>query len=84
MFSLGDHITYPLHFVDALGMLAEKLFPKQVKIVGYVDTDEYEFQESQGIYNGKFIGLPIDEDFEAHLTDERISQWLEKILPQFK
>jgi flavodoxin I len=65
-------------------MLAEKLFPKQVKIVGYVDTDEYEFQESQGIYNGKFIGLPIDEDFEAHLTDERISQWLEKILPQFK
>lgn len=83
MFSLGDHITYTRHFVDALGMLAEKLFPKKAKIVGYVNTDEYEFKESQGIYNGKFIGLPIDEDFEAHLTDERIRKWLNKILPLF-
>lgn len=83
MFSLGDHITYPRHFVDALGMLAEKLFPKNAKIVGSVDTDEYEFEESQGIYDGKFIGLPVDEDFEAHLTDKRIRKWLDKILPQF-
>jgi flavodoxin I len=52
--------------------------------VGHVDPDEYEFEESQGIYNGKFIGLPIDEDFEAHLTDERIRKWLNKILPLFK
>ena len=84
MFSLGDHITYPRHFVDALGMLAEILFPKKVKIVGYVDPDVYEFEESRGIYNGKFIGLPIDEDFEAHLTDERIRKWLDKILFLFE
>ncbi|MBS3769210.1 MAG: flavodoxin [Bacteroidales bacterium] len=83
MFSLGDHITYPRHFADALGTLAEKLLPRKAKIVGYVNTEEYDFEESQGIYEGKFIGLPIDEDFEAHLTDERIRKWLDKILPQF-
>lgn len=55
----------------------------RISTVGYVDTNEYDFDESQGIYKGKFIGLPIDEDFEAHLTDERIRKWLDKILPQF-
>jgi len=84
MFSLGDHITYPKHFVDALGWLAEKLKPRNAEIIGYVDTSEYEFDESQGIEGDKFIGLPIDEDYEAHLTDDRIKKWLEKILPQFK
>ncbi|MCF8335134.1 MAG: flavodoxin [Bacteroidales bacterium] len=84
MFCLGDQITYPRHFADALGMLAEKLIPKQAEIIGYVDPNEYTFEESQGIYERKFIGLPIDEDFEAHLTDERIRNWLDRILPRFK
>lgn len=84
MFSLGDHITYPRHFADALGVLAEILIPKKVQIIGQVDPGEYEFEESRGIYDGKFIGLPIDEDYEAHLTDRRIRKWLDKILPHFK
>ncbi len=84
MFSLGDHVTYPKHFVDALGQLAEILLPQNANIIGYVDTDEYEFEESTGIYAGKFIGLPIDEDFEPELTDERIQKWLDKILPEFE
>jgi flavodoxin I len=84
MFSLGDHVTYPKHFVDALGQLAEILFPQNANIIGYVETDEYEYEESQGIYDGKFIGLPIDEDFEPELTDNRIQKWLDQILPQFK
>ena len=84
MFSLGDHVTYPKHFVDALGQLAEILYPQNAKIVGYVETDDYEYEESQGIYDGKFIGLPIDEDFEPEKTDERIQRWLNKIFPEFK
>lgn len=84
MFSLGDHITYPKHFVDALGWLAEKLKPRNANLIGYVDTKEYEFEESQGIEGDKFMGLPIDEDYEAHLTDDRIKKWLEEILPKFK
>jgi flavodoxin I len=84
MFSLGDHVTYPKHFVDALGQLAEILLPQNANIIGHVNTDNYEFEESQGIYDGKFIGLPVDEDFEPELTDKRIQDWLDIILPQFK
>ena len=84
LFSLGDHITYPRHFVDALGWLAEYLKPRNAKLIGYVDTKNYEFEESQGIEGDKFMGLPIDEDYEAHLTDDRIKNWLEDILPKFK
>ncbi len=84
MFSLGDHITYPQHFVDALGMLAEEIKPHNAEFVGYVETDEYEFEESQGIYDGKFIGLPIDEDFEAEKTDDRIKRWVDQIIPKMK
>jgi flavodoxin I len=84
MFSLGDHITYPKHFVDALGWMAEYLKPRKARLIGFVDTNEYEFEESQGIEGDKFMGLPIDEDYEAHLTDDRIKKWLEIIMPQFK
>lgn len=84
MFSLGDHITYPKHFVDALGQLAEILLPHNANIVGYVNTDDYEFEESTGIYDGKFIGLPVDEDYEPEKTDQRIKKWLDDILPKFK
>ncbi len=83
MFSLGDHVTYPRHFVDALGMLYEILQNKNCRIIGHVDPSEYEFEESQGIYNGKFVGLPIDEDYEPERTDERVKNWVDQILGEF-
>ena len=44
-------------------------------------TDGYEFEESEAIFDGKFIGLPIDEDFEPELTDERVAKWLDILKP---
>lgn len=84
MFSLGDHVTYPRHFVDALGQLYEIIKDEEIKLVGHVDPEGYEFEESEGIYDGKFIGLPVDEDYEPHLTDERIKNWTDKIRKEFK
>ncbi|MFO7843610.1 MAG: flavodoxin [Bacteroidales bacterium] len=84
MFGLGDQVTYDLHFVDALGIIAEIIVPKGAQIIGSVDTEGYDFRESQALYDGKFIGLPVNEDFEPELTDERINGWIEKIKPEFK
>ncbi len=84
MFGLGDQVTYDLHFVDALGIIAEIIVPKGAQIIGSVDTEGYDFRESQALYDGKFIGLPVNEDFEPELTDERISGWIEKIKPELK
>ncbi len=84
MFCLGDHVTYPKHFVDALGMIYEILQDKHVRMIGHVDPSGYEFEESQGIYNAKFVGLPIDEDFEPELTDERVKNWVAQIMKEFE
>ena len=83
MYGLGDHITYPLHFVDALGTLADILMKHDGTVIGQVSTDGYEFEESKAIIDGQFTGLPLDEDFEPEKTDERLMGWLEIILPLF-
>lgn len=83
IFGLGDHVTYSSYFVNAIGILAKELMKKGATIVGQVDPSEYEFDESEAIIDGKFIGLPIDEDFEPELTDERVANWVKSIKPAF-
>jgi len=83
IFGLGDHITYSSGFVDFMGLLADRLIAGNARIVGQVATDDYEFEDSKAIFNGKFIGLPVDEDFEPEKTDERIANWLNEIKSDF-
>lgn len=83
IFGLGDHITYANHFVNHMGLLAKELLKVNATIVGQVSTDGYEFEESEAIVDGLFVGLPIDEDFEPELTDERIANWIKILKPAF-
>jgi len=84
IFGLGDHLKYALHFVDAMGILAEKIAPKKIAIVGRCETADYQFEESQAVVDGKFVGLPIDEDYEADKTDARVANWVAAIVKEFK
>ncbi len=79
IFGLGDSVTYDLQFVDAIGILGRKLREKGANLIGFVDTKDYSFRESQAIEGDKFMGLPIDEDFEDEKTDERIDQWIKDL-----
>lgn len=83
IFGLGDSVTYSNHFVNAMGVLAKELLKNGATIVGKVDPSSYEFDESEAIFDGMFIGLPIDEDFQPELTDERVSNWVNSIKPAF-
>jgi flavodoxin I len=83
VFGLGDHVTYAHGFVDHIGLLGKELMENGAVLVGPVDTDGYEFEESEAVVDGKFIGLPLDEDFEPELTDERIAAWVKQIQPDF-
>jgi flavodoxin I len=83
IFGLGDSVTYSNHFVNAMGVLAKQLLKNGATIVGKVDPASYEFDESEAIFDGMFIGLPIDEDFQPELTDERVSNWVNSIKPAF-
>lgn len=84
MFGLGDQITYDLHFVDALGIVANKILPKGADIIGRVETEGYDFRESLAVIESKFIGLPVNEDFEPELTDERVNNWVDKLKSELK
>ncbi len=83
IFGLGDHITYAATFVDHIAVLARELIDSGAILSGQVDADEYEYHESEAVVDGKFLGLPIDEDFEPELTDERLKKWVKQISADF-
>ena len=83
IFGLGDHITYSSYFVNAMGVLAKELLDNGATIVGKVDPASYEFDDSEAIIDGMFTGLPVDEDFQPELTDERVANWVKDIKPAF-
>ena len=66
-----------------LGLLARELMNNGAELVGQVPVDDYDFEESEAIVDGKFLGLPVDEDFEPELTDQRVKNWVEQIRPDF-
>ena len=81
---MGYHIAYADFFVDSLGDLAESISATGAKMIGQVSEEGYEFNESRAFQDGKFVGLPLDEDFEDDMTEERIDNWLKIILPEFE
>lgn len=81
LFGLGDSFIYPDSFIDAVGILYEALEKKGCKIIGQVSPEGYHFDYSRALKNGLFVGLPLDEDNEAGLSDERIEKWVESLKP---
>ncbi len=79
---LGDHVSYPNNFVDGMGILADIVEKQGGRLIGKTETRDYVFNDSRALRDGKFIGLPLDEDYEAGLTEERINRWLKNILPE--
>jgi len=76
---LGDADGYPDTFVDAIGMIHEKIADSGAEFFGAWPTEDYEFDESKGVVDGKFLGLVIDEDNESDKTDDRVAAWVAQI-----
>ena len=83
VYGLGDHIQYPQHFVDAIGWIYERLIALNVEVVGFCSPEGYTYDESEGIKDGRFLGLPVDEDNEAEKTDERVENWINRLINEF-
>lgn len=82
LYGMGDQLGYGEWFLDALGMLHDKLVTKGVKFVGYWPTEGYEFTSDKPVIaDGQlFVGLALDETNQYDLSDERIQAWCEQIL----
>lgn len=83
IFGLGDQFGFPDNFCNAIGILAKKFVELGAELVGfdYLD-DSYEFNASQGVEDGQWMGLALDEDNQSEMTEERIFGWVGHIASQ--
>ncbi|MBF2035512.1 MAG: flavodoxin FldA [Leptolyngbyaceae cyanobacterium T60_A2020_046] len=78
-FGTGDQVGYADNFMDAVGILEQKISSLGAKTVGYWPTEGYDFNESQALRDGKFCGLALDEDNEPEKTADRIQAWAAQV-----
>jgi flavodoxin I len=76
---LGDSSSYSDYFCDAMEELYRAFERAGARLVGQVDISDYSYNSSKSVVNGRFCGLPIDEDSEPDLTDERLQRWAEQL-----
>ena len=90
IFGLGDSVGYGEDFVDAMEELHRYFEKAGAKMVGYVPIEGYTFTKSRCLIphlneitppedGEKFCGLPVDEDSEGELTEERVKNWCTQI-----
>jgi flavodoxin I len=81
---LGDADGYPDTFLDAIGIIHDRIKEKGATFVGAWPTDGYNFSASKGVVDGKFLGLGIDEDNQKDLTEGRVEKWVEQLKKEFE
>lgn len=83
IYSTGDAESYGDTFVDSIGILGEIVEKKGGKLIGFTNTETYEFSESKAVREGKFMGLAIDDNNQSSLTPERTKKWIEQLKGEF-
>ncbi len=83
IFGLGDQVTASENFCDAMGILGSLFKERGAKLIGYSGTEGYIFEGSGALDGGKFMGLALDLDNQAKLTDERIKAWVKQLEKEF-
>lgn len=84
IFGLGDQKGYPENFCDAIGILAEIVEECGGNIVGHVSNDGYTYESSKAEKGNEFVGLPIDQENQARLTNDRVKNWVAQLKKEFK
>ena len=79
LFGCGDSVSFSSSFCDALGVIYHELQHTGCTFTGEVDPSEYRFDGSGGVIDGKFVGLPIDDNNESDRTDTRIKKWTNRL-----
>ena len=85
LYGLGDQFGYGDFFLDAMGMLHDVVLEKGAEIVGHWPIAGYEFDASKALTSDglMFVGLALDEDQQAELTDERLDIWCKDLAHHF-
>lgn len=79
-FGMGDQFTYSASFQDALGDLATRCEQRGARLIGSTSTDGYSFSASRAARDGRFVGLALDDDNQAKLTEPRLQAWARQLI----
>jgi flavodoxin I len=82
LFGLGNSVHYPVHFVDAMGALAERVEALGARIVGTWPETGVRCYRSLALRGGRYVGLPLDEDNEPDLVYHWVRQWAVQLLAE--
>jgi hypothetical protein len=82
-FGCGDQVGYSDNFMDAIGILEEKITERGGQTVGYWSTEGYDFNESKALRDEGFVGLALDEDNQPEMTKDRIQKWCAILKSEF-
>lgn len=81
LFALGDQTGYSYNFVSAMRILYNKVKERGAEVVACrVSKEGFDFDHSESLVDGHFVGLVVDEVNEPELTDQRIKFWAQVVL----
>jgi flavodoxin I len=80
IFGVGDSGSYSDNFCDATGELYECFTKQGAEIIGGTSADDgFDYTESKGVVDGKFVGQVFDEDNYYDASEERANAWIEQL-----
>lgn len=79
IYGLADQVGYPENFGDAVGLMAKLLVSRGATVIGETSPEGYTFESSKALVNGQFLGLILDQENQARLTEKRLEKWIEQI-----
>merc|ERR1719247_3217524 len=80
IFGVGDSNGYAENFCDATGELYDCFTKQGATIIGGTSADKgFDYEESKGVVDGKFVGMPFDEDNYSDESQERAKAWVEQL-----
>lgn len=84
VFGLGDQKGYPENYCDAIGILVEILESCGATIVGHTAIEGYSFESSKAQRGNAFVGLLLDQENQARLTQARVDKWVAQLKEEMK
>merc|ERR1711985_135459 len=71
--------SYGDNFCDAIEELHSTFAAAGAKMLGAVDSGGYQHSESKSEADGKFLGMPCDQDNEDDMTEGRVKAWVSQL-----
>jgi flavodoxin I len=79
LFGMGDQYSHGDTFANALGEIYQTLSSTNATFVGFTSIEGYDYDDTESVVDGKFVGLVLDEDNQSELTDSRIESWTKNL-----